>query len=145
MNKVKPFIHEKKWVKVFVNGTFDLLHPGHVALLNHAKSLGDYVVVGIDTDDRVREKKGSTRPIYNQEDRGLMLIALSAVDEVTYFSSDESLEALVKDVKPAIMVVGSDWKDKSVIGSYWAAELKFFDRIEKYATSKTVQCIIDRG
>ena len=74
-----------------------------------------------------------------------MLIALSAVDEVTYFSSDESLEALVKDVKPAIMVVGSDWKDKSVIGSYWAAELKFFDRIEKYATSKTVQCIIDRG
>ena len=145
MNKVKPFIHEKKWVKVFVNGTFDLLHPGHISLLNYAKSLGDYLVVGIDTDDRVREKKGSTRPIYNQEDRGLMLIALSAVDEVTYFSSDESLEALVKDVKPAIMVVGSDWKDKSVIGSYWAAELKFFDRIEKYATSKTVQCIIDRG
>ena len=145
MNKVKPFIHEKKWVKVFVNGTFDLLHPGHISLLNYAKSLGDYLVVGIDTDDRVREKKGSTRPIYNQEDRGLMLIALSAVDEVTYFSSDESLEALVKDVKPDIMVVGSDWKDKSVIGSYWAAELKFFDRIEKYATSKTVQCIIDRG
>ena len=144
MNKVKPFIHEKKWVKVFVNGTFDLLHPGHISLLNYAKSLGDYLVVGIDTDDRVREKKGSTRPIYNQEDRGLMLIALSAVDEVTYFSSDESLEALVKDVKPDIMVVGSDWKDKSVIGSYWAAELKFFDRIEKYATSKTVQCIIDR-
>ena len=140
----KVFVQEKKWVKVFVNGTFDLLHPGHISLLNYAKSLGDYLVVGIDTDDRVREKKGSTRPIYNQEDRGLMLIALSAVDEVTYFSSDESLEALVKDVKPAIMVVGSDWKDKSVIGSYWAAELKFFDRIEKYATSKTVQCIIDR-
>ena len=141
----KVFVQEKKWVKVFVNGTFDLLHPGHISLLNYAKSLGDYLVVGIDTDDRVREKKGSTRPIYNQEDSGLMLIALSAVDEVTYFSSDESLEALVKDVKPAIMVVGSDWKDKSVIGSYWAAELKFFDRIEKYATSKTVQCIIDRG
>ena len=141
----KVFVQEKKWVKVFVNGTFDLLHPGHISLLNYAKSLGDYLVVGIDTDDRVREKKGSTRPIYNQEDRGLMLIALSAVDEVTYFSSDESLEALIKDVKPAIMVVGSDWKDKSVIGSYWAAELKFFDRIEKYATSKTVQCIIDRG
>ena len=141
----KVFVQEKKWVKVFVNGTFDLLHPGHISLLNYAKSLGDYLVVGIDTDDRVREKKGETRPIYNQDDRGLMLVALSAVDEVTYFSSDESLEALVKDVKPAIMVVGSDWKDKSVIGSYWAAELKFFDRIEKYATSKTVQCIIDRG
>ena len=141
----KPFIHEKKWIKVFVNGTFDLLHPGHIALLNYAKSLGDYVVVGIDTDDRVKEKKGSTRPIYNQEDRGIMLVSLSSVDEVTYFDSDESLEALIKDVKPDIMVVGSDWKDKSVIGSYWSADLKFYDRIEKYATSKTVQCIIDRG
>ena len=141
----KRFIHPFAPVRVFVNGTFDLLHPGHISLLNYAKSLGDYLVVGIDTDDRVREKKGSTRPIYNQEDRGLMLIALSAVDEVTYFSSDESLEALVKDVKPDIMVVGSDWKDKSVIGSYWASELKFYDRIEEYATSKTVQCIINRG
>ena len=142
---MKRFIHPFAPVRVFVNGTFDLLHPGHIALLNYAKSLGNYVIVGIDTDDRVREKKGPTRPIYNQEDRGLMLIALEAVDEVTYFDSDESLEALIKDVKPDIMVVGSDWKDKSVIGSYWAADLKFFDRIEEYATSKTVQCIIDRG
>ena len=131
-------------IKVFVNGTFDLLHPGHIALLNYAKTFGDYVIVGIDTDERVREKKGSSRPIYNQEDRGLMLVALQAVDEVRYFDSDESLEALVKDVKPDVMVVGSDWKDKSVIGSYWAAELKFFDRIEKYATTKTVESIINR-
>ena len=142
---MKRFIHPFAPVRVFVNGTFDLLHPGHISLLNYAKSLGNYVIVGIDTDDRVREKKGPTRPIYNQEDRGLMLIALEAVDEVTYFDSDESLEALVKSIKPDIMVVGSDWKDKSVIGSYWSSELKFFDRIEKYATSKTVQCIIDRG
>ena len=141
----KRFIHPFAPVRVFVNGTFDLLHPGHISLLNWAKTLGDYVIVGIDTDDRVREKKGPTRPIYNQEDRGLMLIALSSVDEVRYFDSDESLEALVKDIKPDVMVVGSDWKDKSVIGSYWSSDLKFFDRIEEYATSKTVQCIIDRG
>ena len=141
----KVFIHEKKWVKVFVNGTFDLLHPGHIALLEWAKSLGDYLIVGIDTDDRVREKKGPSRPIYNWEDRGLMLIALSSVDEVSYFDSDESLESLIKDVKPDIMVVGSDWKGKSVIGKHWAAELKFYDRIEKYATTKTIQSIIDRG
>jgi len=141
----KRFIHPFAPVRVFVNGTFDLLHPGHIALLNYARSLGNYVIVGIDTDDRVREKKGPTRPIYNQEDRGLMLVALSSVDEVRYFDSDESLEALVKSIKPDIMVVGSDWKDKSVIGSYWSSDLKFFDRIEKYATSKTVQCIIDRG
>ena len=141
----KRFIHPYAPVRVFVNGTFDLLHPGHISLLNYAKSLGNYVIVGIDTDDRVREKKGPTRPIYNQEDRGLMLVALSSVDEVRYFDSDESLEALVKSIKPDIMVVGSDWKDKSVIGSYWSSDLKFFDRIEEYATSKTVQSIIDRG
>ena len=130
---------------IFVNGTFDLLHPGHVSLLNWAKSHGDYLVVGIDTDDRVREKKGSTRPIYNQTDRGIMLVSLSAVDEVRYFDSDESLENLVKEVKPDIIVVGSDWKGKTIIGSYYAAELKFFDRIEEYATTKTIQSIIDRG
>ena len=130
---------------IFVNGTFDLLHPGHVSLLNWAKSLGDYLVVGIDTDDRVKEKKGSTRPIYNQTDRGIMLVSMSAVDEVRYFDSDESLENLVKDVKPDIIVVGSDWKGKTIIGSYYAAELKFFDRIEEYATTKTIQSIIDRG
>ena len=130
---------------IFVNSTFDLLHPGHVSLLTWAKSLGDYLIVGIDTDDRVREKKGSTRPIYNQTDRGIMLVSLSAVDEVRYFDSDESLENLVKEVKPDIIVVGSDWKGKTIIGSYYAAELKFFDRIEEYATTKTIQCIIDRG
>ena len=140
----KRFIHPFAPVRVFVNGTFDLLHPGHIALLNYARSLGNYVIVGIDTDDRVREKKGETRPIYNQDDRGLMLVALKAVDEVRYFDSDESLEALVKEVKPDVMVVGSDWKDKSVIGSYWAADLKFFDRIEEYATTKTVESIISR-
>ena len=130
---------------IFVNGTFDLLHPGHVSLLTWAKSLGDYLIVGIDTDDRVKEKKGSTRPIYNQTDRGIMLVSLSAVDEVRYFDSDESLENLVKEVKPDIIVVGSDWKGKTIIGSYYAAELKFFDRIEEYATTKTIQSIIDRG
>ena len=74
-----------------------------------------------------------------------MLVSLSAVDEVRYFDSDESLENLVKEVKPDIIVVGSDWKGKTIIGSYYAAELKFFDRIEEYATTKTIQCIIDRG
>tara|TARA_B100001250_G_scaffold152744_1_gene131165 strand:- start:3771 stop:4169 length:399 start_codon:yes stop_codon:yes gene_type:complete len=129
---------------IFVNGTFDLLHRGHLELLNYAKSLGDYVCVGIDTDDRVRQMKGPTRPIYNQDERKFFLENLKAVDEVRFFSNDSELEGLVKSVKPDIMVVGSDWKEKSVIGSYWAAELIFFDRIGEYATTKTVQDIINR-
>jgi D-beta-D-heptose 7-phosphate kinase/D-beta-D-heptose 1-phosphate adenosyltransferase len=131
-------------MNIFVNGTFDILHRGHLELLNYAKSLGDYLFVGIDTDDRVREKKGPTRPIHSQEERKFFLENLKAVDEVKLFSSDEELEGLVKSFKPDIMVVGSDWKDKSVIGSYYAAKLIFFDRIGDYATTKTIQDIINR-
>ena len=130
--------------KVFVNGTFDLLHRGHLELLNYASSLGDWVCVGIDTDDRVREKKGPKRPIHNQEERKFFLESLKAVNEVRFFSSDKELENLVKSVDPDIMIVGSDWKGKSVIGSYHAAKLIFFDRIGDYATTKTIEDIINR-
>jgi len=130
---------------VFVNGTFDVLHRGHLDLLNYAKSLGEYVVVGIDSDERVRKMKGRSRPINRLMDRAHMLANLKAVDEVRFFGDDKELEDLVKEVKPDIMVVGSDWKGKSVIGSYWAADLHFFDRVGDYATTKTIQSIIDRG
>ena len=130
--------------KVFVNGTFDLLHRGHLDLLNYAKSLGEYVIVGIDSDERVKQMKGSSRPINCLMDRAHMLANLKSVDEVRFFGSDKELEGLVKEVKPDIMVVGSDWKDKSVIGSYWAAKLIFFDRIGEYATTKTIESIISR-
>ena len=131
--------------KVFVNGTFDLLHRGHIELLNYAMTQGGHVCVGIDTDDRVKQMKGPTRPIHNQEERKFFLENLKAVDEVRFFSNDKELEGLVKSYQPDIMIVGSDWKDKSVIGSYWAAKLIFFDRIGEYATTKTIQDIIDRG
>ena len=130
--------------KVFVNGTFDLLHRGHIELLNYAMTQGGHVCVGIDTDDRVRQMKGPTRPIHNQEERKFFLENLKAVDEVRFFSNDKELEGLVKSYQPDIMIVGSDWKDKSVIGSYWAAKLIFFDRIVEYATTKTIEDIINR-
>lgn len=132
-------------MKIFVNGTFDILHRGHIELLNYAKSLGDFLLVGIDSDDRVREKKGSTRPIHNQEERKFFLENLKAVDSVDIFSNDDELKNMIRSFKPDIMVVGSDWKGKSVIGSYYAAKLIFFDRIGDYATTKTIQSIIDRG
>lgn len=127
-----------------MNGTFDILHPGHVQLLNYAKSLGDTLTVGIDSDRRVTEKKGHSRPVYCVEDRAFMLQNLKSVDSVIVFDSDAELEICIKTVKPDIMVVGSDWKGKSVIGSMYSAELRFFDRIKDYATTKTIQSIINR-
>ena len=135
----------KSMKHIFVNGTFDVLHPGHVQLLNYAKSFGDTLTVGIDSDRRVAEKKGPSRPIYNIKDRSFMLQNLKSVDYVGVFDSDKELEHCLKTIRPDIMVVGSDWKGKSVIGSMYSAELKFFDRIEEYATTKTIQSIIDRG
>lgn len=131
-------------IKVFVNGTFDILHRGHLELLNYAKSLGDFLLVGIDDDKRVKEKKGSTRPIHNQEERKFFLENLKAVDAVDIFLNDDELENMIKTFQPDIMVVGSDWKGKSVIGSYHTSKLIFFDRIGDYATTKTIQNIIDR-
>jgi D-beta-D-heptose 7-phosphate kinase/D-beta-D-heptose 1-phosphate adenosyltransferase len=131
--------------KVFVNGTFDVLHSGHLFLFEYAKSLGDHLIVAIDSDERVKEKKGSTRPINSLWNRAFMLANIYTIDEVRTFGSDKELEDLVKHYKPDIMIVGSDYKNKKVIGSEYAKELKFFDRIDEYSTTKIIQNIIDRG
>ena len=129
---------------VFVNGTFDVLHLGHLALLNYAKSLGDKLFVAIDSDERVRQLKGTTRPIHDTYQRKVMLLNLKAVDEVEIFSSDEELEMWIKQISPSIMVVGSDWRNKTVIGSQYAKRLEFFERIDEYSSTKTIQNIINR-
>ena len=123
--------------RVFVNGTFDILHRGHLELLNYAKSFG-YVIVGIDTDECIKEKKGPSRPIHNQEERKFLLENLKSVDEVIFFSSEPEFEELIKSLKPDIIIVGSDWKEKSTINSYYDGELIFFDRMEEYSTTKTI-------
>jgi D-beta-D-heptose 7-phosphate kinase/D-beta-D-heptose 1-phosphate adenosyltransferase len=130
--------------KIFVNGTFDLVHKGHLEMLNYAKSKGDILYVAIDTDQRVKEKKGESRPINSQNDRAEFLINLKSVDYVVLFNTDEELEYLVKSIEPDIMVVGSDWIGKTVIGSEHAKELKFFNRLDGYSTTGTIERIINR-
>ena len=129
---------------VFVNGTFDVLHLGHLELLNYAKSLGDKLFVAIDSDERVKQLKGPSRPIHTAYQRKVMLLNLKAVDEVEIFNSDEELEMWIKQVKPSIMVVGSDWRNKTVIGSQHARRLEFFERINEYSSTKTISDIINR-
>jgi len=129
---------------VFVNGTFDVLHRGHLMLLKYAKSQGTKLIVAIDTDERIKEKKGDSRPINVQSERMFMLQHLDMVDLVLSFGTDKQLEDLIKKINPDVMVVGSDWKGKPVIGSQYAKTLKFFDRIDGYSSTKIIQSIADR-
>jgi D-beta-D-heptose 7-phosphate kinase/D-beta-D-heptose 1-phosphate adenosyltransferase len=124
---------------VFVNGCFDVIHRGHIELFNYAKSFGDYLVVAIDTDERVKKLKGFFRPFNNQNDRKFVLEAIRYIDRVYFFNSEEELGELILNINPEVMVVGSDWKNKRVVGSQYAKSLKFFDRIGDYSTTKILQ------
>ena len=123
----------------FVNGCFDVLHPGHIEMLKYARSSGDYLIVAIDSDRKVAEMKGPERPIFPQHDRALMLRAIRYVDVVHIFDTKEDLEQLLESIQPDIMVIGSDWKGKEVVGSQYAKSVRFFDRIGGYSTTKTIQ------
>lgn len=124
---------------VWTNGCFDVLHRGHFEMLQYAKSLGDKLVVGIDTDKKVKIDKGSTRPFNHQEDRKFALECIRYVDEVVLFNSPQELELLIKTYSPDVMVIGSDWKDKPVVGQQHAKKLMFFDRIGNYSTTKILE------
>jgi D-beta-D-heptose 7-phosphate kinase/D-beta-D-heptose 1-phosphate adenosyltransferase len=127
--------------KVVVNGTFDVIHPGHLALLNYAKSLGDFLIVAIDSDSRVSELKGPQRPINPQHERKLLLENLKAVDQVVVFNSSNELVDIIKQC--AIMVKGSDYRGRSVIGEA-NCQVIYFERINEYSSTKKIQDIINR-
>ncbi|MGD9589708.1 MAG: D-sedoheptulose 7-phosphate isomerase [Pyrinomonadaceae bacterium] len=101
---------------VFTNGCFDLIHPGHVDLLNRAKALGDQLIVGINSDRSVRRIKGAGRPLQSENDRRAVLLGLRAVDEVVIFD-DLTPENLIRQIKPDILVKGGDWKLDEIIGA----------------------------
>ena len=128
---------------IFVNGTFDILHPGHVQLLNYARSLGDSLIVAIDSDQRVRQLKGDNRPINSEDDRKLMLESLRSVDTVWIFNSDQDLEDICRLYNP-VMVKGSDYRDRHIIGQQYCKEIVFYDRIEPYSTTRAIQDISSR-
>ena len=130
-------------LNILVNGTFDIVHRGHIELLNYARGCGQQLIVCIDSDRRVKELKGNSRPINSQEDRKFLLQNLKAVSAVHIFDSAEELEKLCKEYNP-IMVKGSDYKDKPIVGSQYCKEIRFVDLVNGYSTTKTIQDIITR-
>ena len=129
--------------RVFVNGTFDILHPGHVKLLQYAAGLGN-LLVAIDTDRRVRQLKGPGRPFFNQDERKLMLQSLRCVSEVRLFDTDEDLEYLIQTYEPDIMVKGSDYRGRPIIGEEHVPQIEFFERINEYSSTQAIQHITNR-
>jgi rfaE bifunctional protein nucleotidyltransferase chain/domain len=126
-------------IKVWTNGCFDILHRGHIELFRYAKSLGDELVVGIDTDEKVKLDKGSDRPINNVQDRIFMLQSIKYIDKVVTFDSTDDLTSTIKWYRPDIMVIGSDWKGKKVIGEMFTDKLVFFDRVGDYSTTNILE------
>lgn len=131
-------------IKVFVNGTFDIIHRGHLELLQYARSLGDELLVAIDSDKRVKELKGPSRPINNQNDRRFLLESLKYVDRVCFFNTDEELINTIKQYDVDIMVKGSDYKGYPVIGQEYCKRIEYFKLQDEYSTTKTIQRIVDR-
>ena len=106
-------------MNIWTNGCFDILHAGHLNLLEFAKNFRgrhNTLYVGIDTDRRVKQSKGDDRPINNQEDRKRMLEALKVVDEVFIFDSDEELAELIKTCQIDYMIIGEDYINRRVVG-----------------------------
>ena len=129
--------------RIFINGTFDIVHRGHLELLEYAYNLGT-VLVAIDTDRRVRELKGTSRPINNQDDRSFLLRSLKFTTGVVTFDTDQELIDTIKSYQPDIMVKGSDYKDKPIKGAEYCKEIKFYDVGNGYSTTRTIQDIINR-
>jgi D-beta-D-heptose 7-phosphate kinase/D-beta-D-heptose 1-phosphate adenosyltransferase len=119
-----------------MTGTFDIIHPGHIEILKFAKSQGDELTVGIDKDSRVKELKGDTRPFHKESDRVLVIKSIKYVDDVQLFGSDEELTNLIKSISPDVLIAGSDWEGKNIVGGEYAKEIVFFDRIADYSTTK---------
>ena len=124
---------------IWTNGCFDILHRGHVELFKYAKSLGAKLYVGIDSGEKVKQDKGSGRPFNTLEDRVAVLESIQYIDKVFPFNTTEELKDLIKEIKPFVLIVGDDWKNKTVVGDEHAQHVRFFDKLDGYSTTEALE------
>lgn len=122
---------------IFTNGCFDILHVGHIELLRYAKSLGDFLIVGINSNESVRALKGETRPINDEQDRKKVLEAVKYVDAVVIFNELTPIR-LIKEINPSIIVKGGDYKIEQVVG-HELCEVKIFNFLDGYSTTSILE------
>jgi len=122
-------------MNIWVNGTFDVMHLGHIRLLKYASEFGK-LRVGLDSDERIRQKKGLMRPFNRLEERIEFISSIKFVDSVVSFKSDEELIEKIKEYKTDIIIVGEEYKDKLVIGSEFAGQTLFFPKLENKSTTE---------
>ena len=127
---------------IFTNGCFDIVHRGHIELLRYCYTLGESVIVGINSDKSIKRLKGVHRPINNQEDRKLLLESLIFVNKVIVFDEDTPYN-LIKCLKPDVIVKGGDYKPEDVVGKD-ISEVRIFNYVKGYSTTKTIQDITNR-
>ena len=130
--------------KVFVNGAFDVLHSGHLDLLDFAGMLGGHLLVAIDTDSRIEYNKGIGRPFNPLSIRKHIMSMLKPVNSVRVFDTDEDLVGIIKAYQPDVMVKGSDWKGKTILGEEYCKEIVFYERTNGQSTTKAIEDFITR-
>lgn len=144
LNEIMEYLDCKNSI-VWTNGCFDVLHGGHIKMLEYCKFLADqcggYVFVGLDSDERIKNRKGKDRPVNSVEDRSYHLSALKYVDFVLPYDTDEELSFLVKSVQPKLMVVGDDYENKHVIGSEHGVEVAFFPKVGGHSSTEIIEKI----
>jgi D-beta-D-heptose 7-phosphate kinase/D-beta-D-heptose 1-phosphate adenosyltransferase len=126
-------------MRIWINGCFDVLHYGHFRMIEYAASLGEMLVIGIDSDERVKKMKGENRPFHTEVQRKFNLMQIKGVSNVVIFDSDETLRRQIELYKPNIFVIGSDYVNKPIIGGNHADEIRFFDRIKDFSTTKILE------
>ena len=124
--------------KIWINGCFDVLHYGHFKLIDYAKSLGD-LMIGIDSDERIRQMKGEGRPFHTEGQRVFNLLQIEGVNKIVVFDSDDSLRKHLQEYQPDIFVIGDEYMYKPIIGGEHAKEIKFFGKLDGFSTTKLLE------
>jgi rfaE bifunctional protein nucleotidyltransferase chain/domain len=130
---------------IFTNGCFDLMHWGHISLLEQAKAMGRLLVVAINDDEYIRRVKGEGRPIQSLEERAAAVMAIRHVDYLIPFGDNAGLERIISIVRPHVLVIGENWRDKKVVGreivEAYGGRVDFVKLVPGYSTTELIRRI----